>query len=108
MKLKNFNPLDFYLQLLLQPQHPQSSKRIMSVQQSIPQPLPLPQRHCKIKIHSISEQHALTVRSLPFRLRGNSPPDQGEEQKSSHPWETDSEQSSFPAHGPWLPDRAAH
>lgn len=49
----------YYLQPqpLLQPQ-PQSNKRIIRVQQSMPQLLPFPQRHCNNKIHIIIEQQS--------------------------------------------------
>jgi hypothetical protein len=47
--------------------HPQSNKRSIKVQQSIPQPpLPLPQRHCKIIIHKMSEQQSHPPTPKPF------------------------------------------
>ncbi len=47
--------------------HPQSNKRRIKVQQSIPQPpLPLPQRHCKIIIHKMSEQQSHPPTPKPF------------------------------------------
>ena len=42
----------------LLPQQPQSNKRIIRVQQSIPQPFPLPQRHCNNKIQIMIEEQS--------------------------------------------------